>query len=419
MTVTSQARGVLDPAGSALRVAYNGSVYLAAEVARGAAYELFSEEPEDGFRRTSAGPAGLSWHRFVHASDIGGVYGPVQEHADATLEAPLQVPLSRARTWSDVHRMTQSPTGGDDVVTSAIRRSAVIRRGTRMVKTLSARQVAGHLRGWLPYGFCYREYDVAHLRTPEELRLLRSDGPEGGEQDVAFALRWRAIDPYDYAVPHAGNHGGLVGMPPHDRVGSPVLGTGFTPSERNVIPEFITADLADLPLTANAALVAYAPDGTEVVLYTYQPEQRGWIRMVGPQWRHLLTSVPGVSPDQDYVQLAQPATSVRLIGWLRGQEYEAVADPPAEFRVLAMTRAARYPVEALIRRTAYAVWRGALCTVLREESGWLRMRLCRPDPDNVAALGAQCYERGVYEVWAPAGEVTDRRFIDVQYTLPS
>jgi hypothetical protein len=409
----------MDPAGSALRVAYNGEIYLAAEVARGAAYELFSEEPQDGFRRTSSGPAGLSWHRFVHASDIGGVYGPVPEHADPTLDVPLQVPLSRARNWSDVHRMTQSPAGGDYAVVGAIRRSAAIRRGTRMIKVLSARQVAGHLRGWLPYGFCYREYDVAHLRTPEELRLLRADGPAGGEPDVAFALRWRAIDPYDYAVPHAGNHGGLLAMPPHDRVGSAVLGTGFTPSEHHVIPEFITADVADLPLTANAALVAYAPDGTEVVLYTYQPEQRGWIRMVGPQWRHLLAGVPGVAPDQDYVQLAQPSTSVRLIGWLRGQEYEAVADPPAEFRILAMTRAARYPVEALIRRTAYAAWRGALCTVLREESGWLRLRLCRPDADNVAALGAQCYERGVYEVWAPAGEVTDRRFIDIQYKLPT
>jgi hypothetical protein len=341
----------------------------------------------------------------------------VPEHADPVLEAPLQVPLSRAHGWSEVHGMTQTPARGGDATMAAIRQTATIRRGTRMVKVLSARQVAGHLRGWLPYGFCYREYDVAHLRTPEELRLLRADGAGGSEPGVAFALRWRAIDPCDYGIPLGANHRGLAAMPSHDRVGSPVLGTGFTPSEYHVIPEFVTADLADLPLTANASLVAYTPDGDEVVLYTYQPEQRGWIRMVGPQWRHLMAGVPGISPDQEYVQLSQTTASVRLIGWLRGQEYDAVADPPGEFRVLAMTRAARYPVEALIRRTAYAAWRGALCTVLREESGWLRLRLCRPDPDNVASLGAQCYERGVYEVWAPAGEVTDRRAMDMQYLL--
>jgi hypothetical protein len=92
-----------------------------------------------------------------------------------------------------------------------------------------------------------------------------------------------------------------------------------------------------------------------------------------------------------------------------------VADPPDEFRVLAMTRAARYPVETLTRRTHYARWRGALCTVLAIESSWARLRLCSPDPANVATLGAQCYERGVYEAWAPLPEVADRREVSVSY----
>jgi hypothetical protein len=82
-----------------------------------------------------------------------------------------------------------------------------------------------------------------------------------------------------------------------------------------------------------------------------------------------------------------------------------------------MTRAARYAVEALSRRAAYARWRGADCVVLRQESGWTRLRLCRPDADSVAVLGAQCYERGIYEAWAPAAEITDGRTVDIEYAL--
>lgn len=82
-----------------------------------------------------------------------------------------------------------------------------------------------------------------------------------------------------------------------------------------------------------------------------------------------------------------------------------------------MTRAARYPVEKLMRRSRYARWRGALTTVLSVEGSWVRLRICRPDPDNVAALGAQCYERGVYEVWAPAAEITVAQDVDVDYQL--
>jgi hypothetical protein len=82
-----------------------------------------------------------------------------------------------------------------------------------------------------------------------------------------------------------------------------------------------------------------------------------------------------------------------------------------------MTRAARYPVETVARRLRLAEWRGAACVVLREEAGWLRVRLRRPDPDTVAATGAQCHDRGVYETWAPGAEVTDDRVVDVRYPL--
>jgi hypothetical protein len=139
--------------------------------------------------------------------------------------------------------------------------------------------------------------------------------------------------------------------------------------------------------------------------------------MVGPRWRHLLDAVPGIARDQEYVPISTRGSTTRLVGGYHGQEYEALADPPDGFRVLAMTRAARYQVETLSRRARYVTWRGADCLVLREETGWLRLRLRRPDPDSVTDLGAQCLERGVYEVWAPGNEVTDDRWLDVTYRL--
>ena len=73
-------------------------------------------------------------------------------------------------------------------------------------------------------------------------------------------------------------------------------------------------------------------------------------------------------------------SSTRLMGWFQGQEYEAIADPPETFRVLAMTRAARYAVERLRRRTSYGLWRGEVVTVLQAEAEWCRLRLVNPTP---------------------------------------
>jgi hypothetical protein len=337
--------------------------------------------------------------------------------APVPLDQPLHVPLSRATSWASVHRLSQTPYAAAADTLTVVRASARIRRGTRMVKVLSAGQLAGYLHGWLPQGFCYREYDVAHLRTPADLAILRSDGDDTlpGTDEVIFALRWRAVDPADYEVPSVSDFAGLVRMPPRDRLGSAVLGTGFTPSGQHLIPEFVTAHLGDLPLPAFAELVAYTTDGTEVVLYSYAPEQRAWTRMFGPQWRHLFNYVPSIAPDQEYFPI--PPAPTRLVGWLRGQEYEALADPPDEFRVLAKTRAARYPVESLARRTPYVRWRGVACTVIRDENVWLRVRLVRPDGESVARLGATCLERGIYETWAPAAETGPSRSLDVPYDL--
>lgn len=424
-------------------MSYRGAVYPAEELARGAAYELYSAEPVDGFDRDTRPTSRYGWHRFVHLTEISGVSSRPDRTAVGSgarpdrgepgrgepgrsaagrgeageLDAPLMAPLSQTRGWADIHQLSQNPANAEHPVLSAVLGSALIRRGTRMIKVLSARQLAGHVRGWLPYGFCYREHDVAHLRTPAGLSLLRTDADAtgGAAPDVVYALRWRAIDPIDYAVPVGDGYRDLARIPPHDRIGSPVLGTGFTPSGRHLIPEFVTRNFADLPMPANASLLAYTPQGDEVVLYTYQPEQRGWLRLAGPQWRHLLAAVPNISPDQEYVPTGDAPRSTQLVGRYGDQVYEAVADLPGEFRVLAMTRAARYPVESVSRRARYATWRGTDCLVLREEAAWLRLRLCFPSPENIAALGAQCYERGVYEAWAPVADVTDDRLVEVPY----
>ena len=330
------------------------------------------------------------------------------------LEPPLSAPLRRDLGWTQVQRMSQSAEHRDDPVLRRIRATAAIRRGTRMIKVLSAAQVAGHLGGWLPYGFCYRACDIAHIRDPQQLALLRTDGAT--DMDAAYALRWRAVDPLDYEVPGRPGQPGLPTLPTHARVGAMVLGTGFSFSTDELIPEYITAGFADLPMPANAQLIAYVPGGEEIVLYAYQPEQHGWLRLAGPRWRSLLDNLPGVSPDREYVPCTAPGSS-KLVGRINDKEYEAVADPPEEFRVRALTRAARYPVTTLSRRAEQALWRGAPCWVLQRDATWARLRLVRPDGDALAATGARCYERGVYEAWAPIGELTDHHIADIPYVM--
>lgn len=330
------------------------------------------------------------------------------------LDPPLMAPLRRDLSWERVQEMSQSVEHRQSPALHRIRATAAVRRGTRMIKMLSTAQLAGHLAGWLPYGFCYRACDLDHLRTPEALSLLRTDGVTG--DGTAYALRWRATDPVDFEVPMGATQSGLAAIPAHSRVGSMVLGTGFTPSSDDLIPEFVTAGFADLPMPANAQLLAYPGTGDEVVLYTYQPEQHGWLRLAGPRWRHLLEGIPGVSPDREYVPCTD-AGSARLVGRINEHEYQAVADPPSEFRVRALTRAARYPVQSLSRRAEQAQWRGVAAWVLQRDDSWARLRLIRPDADAVAAVGARCYERGVYEVWAPLRELVDHHIAELPYVL--
>jgi hypothetical protein len=348
---------------------------------------------------------------------------------DEVEDSPLLTPVTPNLSWAGVHADTQtmlrpgfaSPSHRS---VTTMRRTATIRRGTRMIKLLSGRQLIAYLHGRLPRGFCYRASDLEGLRIPDDLAMLTGDLTRFNPDRVIFGVRWRAVDPADYDIPFSvlvddlPAYPGLTEISPHDRVGPAVLGTGFAPSEHHLVPEFVTADLADLPMPAGSSLVAFAPDGTEVSLFLYVPEQRAWTRMFGPHWRHLLAAVPEVQLDQDYFQIpaGQPEGST-LLGRFQGQTYPALADPPHEFRVLAKVRAARYPVDALARRTTYARWRGAECTIVGVDGQWRRLRLCRPNADSAPNLGVECVERGVHEVWVAEFDLDDVREVDLTYAL--
>ncbi|HEY1485436.1 MAG TPA: hypothetical protein VGF84_04990, partial [Micromonosporaceae bacterium] len=397
-------------------VGFAGLEYAAEPVPSGAAYEIFTNVPADGFVPNPRPAAAMPFRRFVHATEVELLGGTAPKPYDA----PLCLPLSPTMSMALAHRLSQSMPGASaatDAAARAMRDSIRIRRGTRMVKILSGRQLAGHLHGWLPQGFCHREYDIAHLRTPAGLAILATDRDGVHDaQDVVFALRWRAIDARDYATPYASDFGGLTAMSPHARVGPPVLGTGFAPTSRHIVPEFVTADLTDLALPAHAELIAYTADGTEVLLYRYLAEQRGWGRLAGPQWRGLLAGVDGIAPDQEYFPVPGPPT--RIVGSYHGSTYEVVADPREnEFLVLAKVRALRAPVTSAARRTPTVTWRGVRCSVIRDSDGWLRVRLLRPSPDALEQTGAACVERGIYETWVPANEAVDSDDIIVRYDL--
>lgn len=374
------------------------------------------------------------------ASPLWGPTAPVRDATPSAIDdgedTPLLAPVDRRMSWERIHELSQAPrhngalgltaVDADHRLIARVRRTATVARGTRMKKIFTAPQLAGYLAGRLLSGFCYRASDLAELRTATELSVLTGATPApSATHDVVFALRWRATDPLDYHIPFTAPvddlaaYPGLAAIPPHERIGPPVLGTGFAPSRQHLIPEFVTADLADLPLPASSTIVAYTADGEEVPLYSYLPEQRAWLRLFGPQWRGLLAGATGVPVEQEYVATTTDAVAptTRLVGHYQGELYDAVADPPHEFRVLARGRAPRFMVQTLARRTVRATWRGVGCTVVRTEGDWLRLRLSRPDAQTILELGAQCVERGVYEAWAPLAEAPDIRETETHYVV--
>ncbi len=337
---------------------------------------------------------------------------PLGDEYAGPLLAPLtSPPLSREA----IHELSQHPPTDDAeaALLRAVRATATLRRGTPMVKGLSGRQVSQYLRlGWQLRGFCYREFDVAHLREPTDLRTITTGELEPGE--VPFLLRWRVADPSDYVIPWRQDFPGLAQISPHNRVGPPFFGTGFAPSARHLIPEYVTVDLADLPLPARAEILALGPGGSEITLFQFFPEQRAWSRLTGNRWRHLLQNIPDIDPDQEWFPVRHPPAT-ELVGQSGGAEYPAMADPPDQFRILSRIRLGRFSLETVVRRTHHCSWRGEPFTVVVAEGNWLRLRARQPREEMIRALGLEAVERGVYETWVPAGEVTDRHIAQTSY----
>jgi hypothetical protein len=360
---------------------------------------------------------------FVHATQVVPVDVPTESDGTA---GPLVMPVSQEWNYETVLKLSQTPPDrccrGSAALLAMIRRTVTIGRGTSMIKVLSPRQVAGLLEGRPLAGFCHREYDLAHLRTPAELAPI--NGSSEMTEDVVFVLRWKATDARDYAVPFAREAGpigpietdvtGLSAIPSSLRLGPHVLGTGFTPNGRYIVPEWVTVDFADLPLPADTNLAAFTADGQQVVLYTYQSDQHAWLRMCGPQWRHLVEQIPmSGSVGQEFFPITR--APVRLIGSHQGRTVEAVADPTGVFRVAARATSGRQPVDAVVRRVRYVRWRDTVCTLTRTKDGWHQLRLCQPDAESVTKLGAAPVERGIYETWAPADDISEWYDVDLAY----
>ncbi|MQY08351.1 hypothetical protein [Actinomadura macrotermitis] len=107
----------------------------------------------------------------------------------------------------------------------------------------------------------------------------------------------------------------------------------------------------------------------------------------------------------------------------QGAEYEASPDGarvrlyrarPAEgFAQVTETRHVRVvpaaEVESLVYVTTFCQWRGEPFAVLAEHEGWLRVEYTGGKAPVAERLGLEPFDRGVYQAWAPRGEVGDIR----------
>ncbi len=384
--------------------------YRARAIAGGAAFEIYSDTRENGFR-----PSGTTFHRYVHASEVTSAGGELLLAG----VAPVSVPVMPGADAATVHRYSQNPRIGpaERALVSAVRATAFVTAGTRMIKPLSRHQVARQLTAApLVSGVCFREFDVAHLRTTED-RVVLSGDPDDA-RDTAFALRWKAIGSCDYTSTEAAHFPGLMGIPGRERRGSMILGTGFLPSGTHLIPEFATAGLADLPLTARAEILAYTADGAEIALFQYQPQTHVWDRMAGARHRDLVNRIPGLETGRALFR-TDPSVHAGLIGEHEGERVPITADPGHGFSVFARGAASRSPVTRPQRFHTRARWRDVEVLALGRNEDWVRLRLSQPDIEAIMATDATCVERGVYECWAPLAELERPHMATVDYPTTS
>lgn len=109
-------------------------------------------------------------------------------------------------------------------------------------------------------------------------------------------------------------------------------------------------------------------------------------------------------------------------GW-RGGEYEASPDgdrvrlyapvPTAGFAELEPGRHVRVVAPEQLDHLSYVstlcTWQGESFLVLGEHEDWLRVEYIGGKAPVAERLGLERFDRGVYQAWAPRGEVLDIR----------
>lgn len=335
-------------------VEWRGEKYPGAPYADGAAWELFSPLPRPDFLPNPRPGGDYPYRQFVHAAEVLREGVPVAVLDDRS----LTVPLGPGLDLEYVRRLTQTPHLDDAsrALLDRVRRSSPLAPGEMMERPVTAAQIARLMEtAAVPGGFCYRRRDTAHLRTPATRSALGGE-TEAGEACV-FGLRWPVADAADYHVPVAPDYEGLMAMPSSDRRGMPVLGTGFAISNAHLLPEYVSADLTDLPLPEGSVLCAYTDQGSEIELFAYGHQQ--W----SPLARERGVTVPGVE---------------------LGRVHQ---------------------VRRVLREATRAVWKGVAGSLVDADDDWARFRLSRPNPEVLSRTGAEAVRRGVYEKWVERAEV--------------
>ncbi|MBW8484927.1 hypothetical protein [Actinomadura parmotrematis] len=64
-------------------------------------------------------------------------------------------------------------------------------------------------------------------------------------------------------------------------------------------------------------------------------------------------------------------------------------------------------VDRLVYVTTFCTWRGEPFSILGEHEGWLRVEYTGGRAPVAERLGLEPFDRGVYQGWAPRGEVGD------------